>query len=118
MVEKSVVEMEVCPKYESCSSPLCPLDADLGGRNYLDGEPVCFYVRMYVKGCSGNRHEDEIFRVIARRLPELIYTGGARYKRRLERASKQKSKRLPESRLACDVNYGLRGDIRGALSGG
>jgi len=119
MVEKLAVEMEGCPKYESCASPLCPMDTDLVNRDYLDGEPVCFYVRRYVKGCSGkcNGSEEEILRVIARRLPELIFVGGSRYKRRLERASRQGSRKAPDQDLKCDRNYALRGDIRGALSG-
>lgn len=38
-------DMNDCPKFIACSSPLCPLDPDLGQRTYLKGEPICFYVR-------------------------------------------------------------------------
>jgi hypothetical protein len=30
-----------CPKFNSCSAPLCPLDIDYNKRSYLKGEPRC-----------------------------------------------------------------------------
>ena len=39
----------ICKKFESCSAPICPLEADFELRPYLNGEPVCFYMSEYVK---------------------------------------------------------------------
>lgn len=39
----------ICNKFESCSAPICPLEADFELRPYLNGEPVCFYMSEYVK---------------------------------------------------------------------
>jgi hypothetical protein len=30
-----------CPRYLTCSVPLCPLDREMSKRFYLKGEPVC-----------------------------------------------------------------------------
>jgi hypothetical protein len=41
--------MTMCPKFESCSAPMCPLDPDWRLRVYRKGEPICFYLLEYVK---------------------------------------------------------------------
>lgn len=45
----SPISIERCPKFETCSAPICPLDCDYKLRSYLDGEPVCFYMMEFVK---------------------------------------------------------------------
>lgn len=40
---------ETCPRYESCSAPLCPLDARWQFRHYSRGEAVCGFVLEAVK---------------------------------------------------------------------
>jgi hypothetical protein len=38
-----------CPKFDSCSAPICPFDPERDKRTYLKGEPVCMYMLEYVK---------------------------------------------------------------------
>ncbi len=37
-----------CPRFDHCSTPLCPLD-DWKTHHHLKGEPVCFYLREAAK---------------------------------------------------------------------
>jgi hypothetical protein len=36
--------MRECPRYNTCSVPICPLDADWELRTHIDGEPVCIWL--------------------------------------------------------------------------
>lgn len=47
--------MHACPKFDGCSAPICPLDANWPRRIHRKGEPVCFYLLEYVKPGSGAR---------------------------------------------------------------
>src|SRR6185437_3110278 len=40
---------ESCPRYQSCSANICPLDPDWRKRSHLQGEPVCGLLRELVK---------------------------------------------------------------------
>jgi len=35
---------DTCPKFDSCSAPICPLDPDWNKRVMLRDERVCFYL--------------------------------------------------------------------------
>ena len=73
--------MHACPKYDGCSAPICPLDADWPRRIHRKGEPVCFYLLEYVKpgsrvrfqGCRAvflyNAMESAIGRLCSRHAP-------------------------------------------------
>ena len=84
-----------CPKYEKCSANICSLDHDWKLRTHMSSEPVCFYLREYVKqggiarlrGCIPR----EMFKQAAEVLPEIKSRYGT-IKRRLERAAKTGSK--------------------------
>jgi len=43
------VEMRQCPKYFACSASVCPLDPDWQKARYVNGDPVCYYMREAVK---------------------------------------------------------------------
>lgn len=43
------MHMRQCPKFETCSANLCPLDPDWEKRRHHNGDPVCFYMRESVK---------------------------------------------------------------------
>ena len=43
------MQMYDCPKFKSCSAPICPLDEDWELRSHLDGERVCYYLTEYSK---------------------------------------------------------------------
>ena len=84
------MRMENCPKFSRCRAPICPLDPQCLHSTHLDGEPICFYLREYVKTGSQRRfkgvpHGDAIYRAISEAYPVLV----ARYRsirRRLQRA--------------------------------
>ena len=41
--------MKECPRFDGCSAPICPLDPDVFERVHIKGNPVCHYLRLYVK---------------------------------------------------------------------
>ena len=43
------MHMYDCPKFKSCSAPICPLDAEWELRSHLNGERVCYYLTEYSK---------------------------------------------------------------------
>jgi len=45
----SSATMRSCPKYDSCSAPVCPLDPNYQKSVHLPGERVCLYLREAVK---------------------------------------------------------------------
>jgi hypothetical protein len=51
------MEPRECPKYQSCSAPLCPLDDQWHLRGAHRSEPVCFYLCEYRKEGSVTRFE-------------------------------------------------------------
>ena len=90
-----MITPDSCPKYEKCSANICPLDPDWKLRTHMNSEPVCFYLREYVKqggiarlrGCIPK----EMFKQIAEVLPEIKLRHG-NIKRSLERSAKTGSK--------------------------
>ena len=90
-----MITPDSCPKYEKCSANICPLDPNWKLRAHMNSEPVCFYLREYVKqsgiarlrGCIPK----EMFKQIAEVLPEIKSRYGT-IKRRLESAAKTGSK--------------------------
>ncbi|MFC1684049.1 hypothetical protein ACFL0R_01075 [Pseudomonadota bacterium] len=92
---EGLVHMRECPKWDSCSAPLCPLDDGMECCTYLDGEAICFYVREFVKRHIDIRTpvEGQIFLAVALKLATMKQAGGAKFRKRLERARNQGSKR-------------------------
>jgi hypothetical protein len=43
------ISSDHCPKFEKCSAPICPLDANWRKRVLLNGDPTCFYLSESVK---------------------------------------------------------------------
>ncbi len=41
--------MRECPRFDNCSSPICPFDGEWHKRAYRKGEPICFYLLEFVK---------------------------------------------------------------------
>ncbi len=58
----------ICPRYQSCNAPICPLDPGCLNRVYLKGEAICFYLSEAQKQRAKNRFrgciEGEIYRAI------------------------------------------------------
>ena len=84
-----------CPKYERCSSPICPLDPDWRRRNMLNDESVCFYLSESVKNGARNVFEGaglgELYEVVVLASPFISATYPRIY-RALERAKQTGSR--------------------------
>lgn len=39
----------ICPKFDTCNAPICPLDPERAKRSYLKGEPVCLFMLEHGK---------------------------------------------------------------------
>jgi hypothetical protein len=67
-------QYDLCPKWNKCSAPICPLDDEWDRRRMLADEPVCFYLLEHAKEGSKARFEErglrELYEVIDRVLPE------------------------------------------------
>ena len=66
---RNVSEDIVCPRFDHCSAPICPLDNEWRGRHHLKGEPVCYFMRMHAKNAldglkGGSVSEGLIDRVV------------------------------------------------------
>lgn len=91
--------MHNCQKYDGCSAPLCPCDDGIALRVHIKGEPICFFIRQFVKAVKPeNEIEKTIFKKIEKNYDFINYdfimkSGGADFKKRIKRASKQPSKR-------------------------
>ncbi len=86
---------ETCPKYDKCSANICPLDRDWKQRTHLKGEPVCFYLREYVKSGGKARLRGYIPREMVNRIAVALPEIKARYadiKRRLNRSAQNSPK--------------------------
>jgi hypothetical protein len=42
---------EICPRFEACSAPICPLDNEWRKRRMLKRERTCHYLREVSKPC-------------------------------------------------------------------
>jgi hypothetical protein len=91
-----------CPRFKSCSAPICPLDVDWRSRTHLKSDIVCPYLREAVKP-SGKavlartllRHQAEgVLRVAP-----LIMASSVHVRRVLERAARSGSKIVAGQRL-------------------
>lgn len=89
------MEIHECPRFSRCSAPICPLDKQYLESAHQDGEPVCVYLREYVKpgGSAVLRGviSEEHAQAVEQAYPKII----ARYapvKKALKRASATGSK--------------------------
>jgi len=57
-----------CPRYDSCSAPICPLDPHALKRRMLRDERVCHYIRKF----SQKLHDDSVDTKIAEAISELM----------------------------------------------
>ena len=60
--------MSRCPKFESCGSPLCPLDPYLKQKVSIPGKPLCFWY----KKASHMRNFDSMPLCVVDKLPIYI----------------------------------------------
>ena len=60
-----------CPKYETCSAPICPLDTDWKLRVLCNEDPTCFYLLESVKDGSKTHFELAQLGVIYKKICEV-----------------------------------------------
>ncbi len=84
-----------CPRFDKCAAPICPLDPDWRARVYRKGEPICFYLREFVKSSAKTQFQGciaiQIFEVIQEHL-EALCRRYAPLLRALERAKQTGSR--------------------------
>lgn len=91
------MDMKECTKFHTCSAPLCPLDPDVFKRAYLRDEPVCFYIREFVKAGAKERFKNRggtveyLYFSISKILPSLL-SRYAPFRIAVKRASRTGSK--------------------------
>jgi len=89
---------EQCPRFDRCNANLCPLDEHLHMRKYFQ-EELCFYLREFVKIESGKTQpgfselETKILKLVKQNIGLMSEIGGAKYRYKINRAKKYKSKR-------------------------
>lgn len=95
----------LCPKFESCCAPICPMDADWRKRSHRKGERVCLYLREASKNggtLENHGYLPKVMReLITKVYPEIVSRHGA-VRLALERAARQGSKVQTISRLRTD----------------
>lgn len=89
------IRSSLCPRYERCSAPICPLDKQWEQRTHIKGEPVCGLLLELAKeggeaNLRGSLPGEAVDRVVGS-APTLL-ARWAPLRRAFERASKQLSK--------------------------
>ena len=110
------MEPKQCPKFESCNANLCPVDPGLHLRKYCE-ETICFYVRQHIKVEAGMTEssklkeiEQEILGAVEKNIDLMKKIGGTKYRYKLNRASRHKSKSQVEQFRGRD-SINLRGPV-------
>ena len=83
--------MKECPRFDGCCAPLCPLDPDVLDRVHIKGDPICHYLRLYVKRALWGLKTGSIPANLEIRIAGAYSRLTTRYgplKRTLERAAK------------------------------
>ena len=77
-----------CPKFQTCNSPVCPLDPGWPGTAHLEGEPVCRYLLASGKeGAADHFGDDAVFGVVLGLAPAMAARFGA-IRREMEKSSR------------------------------
>lgn len=83
-------DFDLCPKWEKCNSPVCPLDPDWEKRKMLDNDSVCYYQTESVKDNAHATFERRglscLYAVITKATPPIC-ARWPRIRRALERAT-------------------------------
>jgi hypothetical protein len=103
--------MKACPRYDTCTAPICPLDPDWHHRSHLPGERVC----VWLTELSKPRGEERIRSVLTWPTADQVVQsrirehGGANLRCALDRASRtgsklEKNRRFGEAARARRLN--------------
>ena len=89
-VASDQLTMPDCPRYDTCSAPICPLDPLWRKRRHQKSEPTCFYFREAGKEGAEKRFSGRADRAIYLRAVEvrpLIETAHGDLWKRLQEAA-------------------------------
>lgn len=93
----------VCPRWEGCVAPVCPLATDWERHRHLDGERVCGLLCELAKEGGEARLRGVLSAVLVDRLAEVAPAIASRWypiRKRLQRASRTGSRVASGQRLA------------------
>jgi len=72
---QKVSDTAFCPKYETCSAPICPLNSHWRDTRHLPGERVCFYLCEAQKDGAGAIFDSVgrgyLYRLMVEATPEI-----------------------------------------------
>ena len=98
----------ICPKFEQCSAPICPIDPEWQKCVYKKGEPVCFYLRQHAKDPLWGQKAGNVARKLSDKVGEVYPQIVERYaplKTALVRASKSPVKGFLTQRGKCRNDF-------------
>jgi hypothetical protein len=108
-----------CPRWDSCSAPVCPLETDWRRCDHLDGERVCGLLSELVKDGGEARLRGVLPAALVDTLTEVAPMVAARLyriRRALERASRTSSRMASGQCLARYVRGAIEGADRAATN--
>ena len=99
---------KICPKFEQCSAPICPIDPEWQKRVCKKGDPVCFYLRQHAKDPLWGQKAGSVASKLIDKVGEVYLEVIARYgplKTALVRASKSPVKGFLTQRGECRNDF-------------
>lgn len=93
--QQELEAMRQCPRFSSCSAPICPLDPNWRLRDMVAGDPTCTWLLEIAKGEAMTQDVPGFIRLrVATLLPDLLPSVGlAPLRTAMKRASKTGSRR-------------------------
>ena len=74
------MNMETCPKFQGCSTPICPLDPNWHNTRHLKGERICFYLceaqKCGTEAIFRGRGLGDLYQVIVEATPDISLRWG------------------------------------------
>ena len=104
----------ICSRFSKCSAPICPVDREWAKRTHLRGEPVCLYLREFVKVGGETRLSGSVPNEVVQAIRNTVKPISDRYvhiRKALERAKLHGSKMKQPGTVAAET--GPRGLTKG-----
>ena len=98
----------LCPKFDHCSAPICPIDPEWQKRVHIKGDPVCFYLRQHAKDPLWGQKAGSVASKLIDKVGEVYLEVAARYgplKTALVRAEKSPVKGFLAHRGKCRNDF-------------
>jgi len=94
---EALEQIRQCPKFNTCSAPICPLDPNWARRTMSNGQAVCGWLREIAKaGPDAQCVPEELRSRVATVYPAIVASVGlAPLRAALKRAARTGSKRDP-----------------------